>query len=324
MGFMNSMFGGADAENSQYKDRDQLMKYINQGMGQGGIAHMNAPQILSDPDSQFRGAQLGAVHQLSGVLAGGKGAGELAAERQFQNANAAQQAMARSARGTNSALAYRNAANQTAANGATAAGAGQQAALLDRQSAAASLGNLSNAGRAGDFSLGNANAGYQQQTNGLNSQNYLGLMGSLGTMDANQLQAVQAAQANHGLAGGLLNAAGQVAAAYVGGPMAAAKAAEGGIPSDERIKTNVTDARDSVDQLMDSMSPKGFAYKEPAKFGPGMSAGVMAQDLERSDAGKDMVQETPDGKSIDMKKAVAAALAATARLNERLRAVEKR
>jgi len=280
-------------------------------MAAGGIAKQNAPQLSSVGDS-FRGAQMAQLNQLEGVANGGvKGAGELAAERQFQNANAAQQSMARSARGgANAALAYRNAANQSAALGSSAAGMGQQAAAQDAATAQNTLANVANAGRAGDFSTNNANAGYQAQTNGQNAQNYLALMSSLSGMDHDQLQAQQAAAQDHGMFGSLLQAAGPIAGAAM--------------MSDRRLKTNVTDARDTVDQLMDSMSPKGFDYKDPAKFGPGMGAGVMAQDVERSDAGKSMVQETPDGKAIDMKRAVAAALAATARLNERLRVVEKR
>jgi hypothetical protein len=48
----------------------------------------------------------------------------------------------------------------------------------------------------------------------------------------------------------------------------------------------------------------------------------MAQDLERSAAGKRIVSETSDGKMLDVNKALSASLAASARLNERVRTLE--
>lgn len=312
MGWTDWLFGGATPQNTQYQDRDQILNYVNQGMGQGGIAKTQAPQLPSGYDAPFRSAQLAQLGQLQGVASGAtQGAGELATQRQYQNAMAAQQSLARSARGgANAALAYRNAANNGAAMASSAAGAGQQAALQDQATANNTLANVANAGRAGDYSTANANAAYQAQTNGLNSQNYLNLMQGLNSMDANQLMAQQSAANSTGHLGSILQTAGPIIAAAM--------------MSDERLKTNVTDARDGVDELMDGLSPKGYDWKDPATFGTGTGAGIMAQDLERSKAGKTMIVDTPSGKAIDVKKAVGAALAATARLNERLRAVEKR
>lgn len=297
---------------TQYQDRSQLLGYVNQGMAPGGIAQQQAPQLQQGYDAAFRNSQLQQQQQLQGIASGQQqGAGELAAQRQYANAMAAQQAGARMARGGNAALAYRNAANQSAALGSTAAGAGQQAALTDQQNAQGMLSNLNAQGRSADFSGANANAGYQAQTQGQNAQNYLGLMQGLSGMDANQLAAANATTLNanqkqSNLLGGLLNQGGQIA---------------GVIASDERLKTEITDARSEVDQMLDRLLPKAYVYKD-SKHGVGRRAGIMAQDLERSEAGKRIVLDTPAGKMLDVSKALSAALASSARLNERVRQLE--
>lgn len=365
-GDLSWWFGGATPQNTQYQDRDQIMALINGGLGNVGpggqtyggttITNMQAPQMQaaqagpaaqmqaaqlqmgSDP---FRAAQLQQLGQLQGVASGQqKGAGELAVERQMGNALAAQQAQARMARGGNAALAYRRAADQSAALGSTAAGLGQQAAMTDQMNAHGLLGQIGASGRAGDFSTANANAGYQQQaglqnagfqqqtglTNAgfqqganqynaglqqqgqqLNSQNYLGLLDRLSNMNANQLAAQQGAAQNKGMIGPLLSAGGQIGAAAM--------------MSDERLKTDVTDEREKIDAMLDGLRPVGWRYKDP-KFGEGRHSGVMAQDMERSEAGRQVVSDTPDGKALDVNKALGAALASSARLNERLRKLE--
>lgn len=298
---------------TQYADRNQLMGYVNQGMGQGGIANQQAPQLQMGGDP-FRQAQLQQLGQLQGIASGQQqGAGELAAQRQYQQAMAAQQAQARMARGGgNAALAYRNAANQQAALGSTAAGMGQQAALTDQQNAQGMLGQVGAQGRAGDYSTANANAGYQAQNQQQNAGNYLQLMNQLGNMDANQLSianqtAIGGNKNATNLLGGLLQQGGQAASA---------------IASDERLKTDVTDARADIDAMLDGLrGPVGWTYKDP-KFGAGRFSGVMAQDLEKSKAGKEIVFETPEGKMLDTNKALSASLASSARLHERLRKLE--
>lgn len=309
MGWTDWLLGGATPQTTQYQDRNQLLAGYSQGMSPGGIAQQQAPQLQQGYDAAFRNSQLQQQQQLQGVASGQQqGAGELAAQRQYANAMAAQQADARMARGGNAALAYRNAANQSAALGSTAAGAGQQAALTDQQNAQGMLSNLNAQGRSADFSGANANAGYQAQTQGQNAQNYLGLMQGLSGMDANQLSAQQNAAQNHGFLGPLLSAGGQVAGAAL-------------MHSDERLKTEITDARSEVDQMLDRLLPKAYVYKD-SKHGAGRRVGIMAQDLERSAAGKRIVFDAPDGKALDVNKALSAALASSARLNERVRQLE--
>ena len=299
---------------TQYQDRDQILRLINQGYAPGGIAQMQAPQLQMGADP-FRAAQLQQLGQLQGVASGQQqGAGELAVQRQMQQAIAAQQAQARMARGPGAAQAYRNAANQTAAAGSTAAGLGQQAAMQDQMGAQGLLGQVGAQGRQGDFGVANANAGYQMGTNQLNSQNYLGLLGQLSDMSKNQLAgqqaAVMGANANQaGLLGGLISGGSQLAGASM--------------KSDERLKDEITDARDDIDAMLDSLRPVGWKYKDP-KHGAGRWSGIIAQDMERTPAGRQIVRDAPDGKELDTTKALSATLAATARLNERLRELERR
>lgn len=356
-GDMSWWFGGATPQNTQYQDRDTILNMISQGFGKNGIVHQQAPTMQAaqaGPAAQMQGAQMqmGAdpfrqgqiqqIGQLQGIASGQQqGAGELAAQRQIQQALAAQQAQARMARGSNAALAYRNAANQSAALGSTGAGMGQQAALQDQQNAHAALTGALGQGRGMDVNVAGQNAGFQQQAGlqnagfqqqtglanagfqqganqanagfqqgnqQLNSQNFMGLLGQLGNMDANQLQAQGAASQNKGMMGPLLSAGGQVGAAMM---------------SDERLKTNVSDADREIDDMLDKLKPKSWDYKDQ-KHGAGRWTGVMAQDAESSEAGRRFVREEVDGKALDINKTLSATLAATARLNARLRELEQR
>jgi len=330
---------------TQFKDRDQIMSLINKGYAPGGItqgaaaqaspAHASAARLQMGGDP-FRQGQMQQVGQLQRIAGGQQqGAGELAVQRQMGNALAAQQAQARMARGGNAALAYRNAANQSAALGSTGAGLGQQAALQDQSAAQGALTNALGQGRGMDIGVAGQNAGFQQQTglanagfqqqSGLanaqmqqqqqqqNAQNYMQLLQQLQGMNSAELGYAQAPvlaanQAQAGLLGGLISTGGQAAGAMM---------------SDERLKGDVSDASKEIDDLLDKLSPKAWNYRD-AKHGAGRWSGVMAQDAERSAAGRRIVQETPDGKALDVKKTLSTALAAVARLNTRLRAVETR
>jgi len=338
VGGIAGLFGGPDdVKPANYQDRAEMLSRIRTGYGAGGITSYGQ-------DSAFRDAQLRQLGQLQGIASGQQqGAGELATQRQMANANAAQQSMARMARGGNAALAYRNAANNTAANGISAAGLGQQAALQDQMNAQGLLSQVGAAGRQGDFA-----------TNQLNSSNYLALLNGMNSMDAAQLGGANAANiANasnqNAFRGSLLSAGGQ-AAGMLGqrsgqgqqpqlqtpGWSGGAGGGGGGdnlmrpdgTVSDERAKTAVADARGDIDRMLDGLAtsrgPVSFVYRDPAaaEAAGGRVTGVMAQDLERSPAGKSMVADTPAGKVVDAKKAAMVALAASARLHERLKQLE--
>lgn len=71
--------------------------------------------------------------------------------------------------------------------------------------------------------------------------------------------------------------------------------------SDERLKHKVRYAGDSIDETLESMSPFLWEYKNPA-FGEGEYVGVMAQDLQKSPVGKQMIEETPQGLMVNANK----------------------
>lgn len=89
--------------------------------------------------------------------------------------------------------------------------------------------------------------------------------------------------------------------------------------SDKRQKKNVTSETD-LDAFMSKMKPKSFDYKDPS--GPGRAAGrrvgVMAQDVEKSKAGRSMVKNTKDGKMLDSNQAIGVILASLAHLHHQV------
>lgn len=298
-----------------YQDRSQIQGYVQQGMGN---INGTGPQIDPAQQEQFRRMQMQQAQQLQGVASGQHaGAGELAVQRQMANAQAAQQAAAHMARGgQNAALAYRGAANNQAGIGLAGAGQAQQAAMGDQMNAQNALSGALGQGRSQDISFGGQNANLQQQQYGLNTQRGLGYLGQLTGMDQGQLNAQTAAfgsgQSNSGILGSLINAGGGALAAAAGNPK-----------SDERLKTDITDAGAEVDAMLDRLMPKAYVYKDQ-KHGIGRRVGIMAQAMQSSPLGSQVVIDAHDGKELDVNKALSAALAATARLNQRLRALESK
>lgn len=94
-----------------------------------------------------------------------------------------------------------------------------------------------------------------------------------------------------------------------------------GFLSDRKLKKEVRSSDKDMLALLDELKAKEFKYKDK-EHGKGKFYGVMAQDLEKSKAGKALVQETPVGKGIDVAKALMMTMAATATLNKRLKALE--
>lgn len=82
--------------------------------------------------------------------------------------------------------------------------------------------------------------------------------------------------------------------------------------------------KQDVQDFMDKLEPSHYEYKDASQPGtePGPRYGVMAQDLERSNIGKTLVKNTPNGKMVDTVQGFGAVLAAQAALNKRLKAVE--
>jgi len=282
---------------------------LPQQQGLTQLLNQQAAQVDPTQQAQFRAMQLAQAQQLQRIASGQQqGAGELAAQRQVRNALAAQQAQARMARGgQNAALAFRNAANNAANIGLAGAGQAQQAALQDQANAQNSLTGVIGQGRTQDLGLGTTNAQLTQNQYGQN----LGALTSLNNQQLGANQAsMQATNQQPGLLGGLLNAAGSIVGAAV--------------KSDENLKTDIEDGGHDIDSMLGNLVAKTYRYKDPDRYGDGKRVGIMAQDLLKSDAGSHIVRAAPDGLEIDAGKAISAALAATARLHERLKKVEDR
>ena len=297
------LFGGMGASTnpSDYAVRNPQQGQITGMMGQGPA------QLDPSQQAQFRAMQLAQAQQLQRIASGqAQGAGELAAQRQVQNAIAAQQAQARMARGMNSGLAMRNAANNAAGIGLAGAGQAQQAALQDQSNAMGQLTGALGSARGQDIGFAGQNAQFA-------NDRYNNNLNSLTTLNGQQLNAqqnaMQTAVNQPGIAGGLLNAGGAVL---------------GSIFSDETLKTDVKDAASEIDAMLDHLVAKTYRYKDEAKLGAGERTGIMAQDLQKSKSGAAIVHPTPIGLALDPGKAVSAALASAARLNQRLRKLEEK
>jgi hypothetical protein len=299
--------------------------YSNQILQAAGQA---APQLNQGPANQLGQMQLQQINQLQGIASGQQqGAGELAVQRQVANAQAANQAAARMARGgTNSALAYRQAANNTAATGMSGAGQAQQAALTDQMNAQNMLGQQLNQARGQDIGIAGQNAQLQAGQNQLGMNGYLGLGGQ--NLQAQQ----QAAQMQNAQTSGLLGGLGSLLGLGGGPSQGSANNSTGGGPvggalgiaslfSDEDAKTDIQDGRDAIDKMLDGIKAKSYRYKDE-KMGKGKRVGVMAQDMSKSAMGAATVKPVDGFQALDVNKALSAALAASGRLHERVKALE--
>lgn len=334
-----------DPENAKLQNRDFLDKRIKDSLNairsrrapQAGYTQIGQVQQMG-VGNQFRTGQMNLANRLEGIASGQQqGAGELAARRAANAAIAQQQAMARMQRGSGAAMGAREAARNSANIGLAGAGQAQQAALQDQQAANAQLAGVLGQGRQGDMQIGLANmdaqnqrifqqAGLNQATSlanmqarlqsmGMNDQATLAYLAQLYGMDAAEMQAriqqegIEAGSIQPAMGPAIMGQAGQLATA-------------GAIFSDRELKKDIRKTSRSIDDLLDKLEPQAYRYKDK-KFGEGRYHGIMAQDLEKSEAGKRLVMDTPEGKMVDTVKGFGTAMAAMARLNERIRHLEK-
>lgn len=88
--------------------------------------------------------------------------------------------------------------------------------------------------------------------------------------------------------------------------------------SDRDAKKNIKYSPGEIDSFLGNIRPYSYEYKNP-QHGQGPQIGVMAQDLEKSIAGNDIVEQSPDGmKMINIPKAVGLLMAGQARLNQKI------
>jgi hypothetical protein len=320
----------------------------------GPVATGRAAQLATAPQNQFRQRELALANRLTGVATGQQaGAGELATIRQGQRAVAQQQAMARMGRGSGAAGAARSAARNAGEIGLNVAGQSAQAAMGDQAAANAQLGSVLGQGRGADISVAGQNA---QLTQGMNLANMdaqnqrvfqqagLDQARSLADMQAKLTQTGMNDQAQIAYMAQLFN----ISVAEMQGRLqqeglkvgnfdtgwgrefmgqvltSAGKAAESyATASDPQLKKDVRTVSRSIDKMLDRLAPSTWRYKDEAAHGEGRRAGIMTTDLEKSEAGRRIVREEKDGKYIDVSAGISAALASVARLNQRVRAMEK-
>lgn len=91
--------------------------------------------------------------------------------------------------------------------------------------------------------------------------------------------------------------------------------------SDKKSKENIESAKDGVEDMLDKLSEYHYNYKDDDN--KEYHTGVMAQDLEKSKSGKELVVDTNDGKYVDFNKAGGLLFASLANINKRLKELEE-
>lgn len=92
--------------------------------------------------------------------------------------------------------------------------------------------------------------------------------------------------------------------------------------SDKNAKTGAKKANGEIQNFLDAIDAYTYRYKDPS-YGEGKQLSPMAQDLEKTPIGKELVVDTPEGKMIDYGKAGGVMMASQAMLNDRLSELEK-
>lgn len=277
-------------EKAQRASMDQ--EAARQGISDSGIsaaAKISSAQNLANQGRQqaLQMVQQGAQNRMAASQALGQTAGNLQ-QQQFGRAEAVATAQDR--------IAQANAMNRQNI-------AGQN--LASRQNIANQKTNVANQQQL-------YNAGLEQQR----FQNEMSKAGSQGQAQqniANQFmgQAQAQAQSDQAVMGALIQ----------GGAMLAGKP-----PSDKNVKINVEDGKPAIRQLLDKLKPYEYDYKPEVVENAGdlgKQIGVMAQDLEKSELGKEFV--IPDGngvKRVDYGKMGSTQLAAIADVNDRVNKME--
>lgn len=95
--------------------------------------------------------------------------------------------------------------------------------------------------------------------------------------------------------------------------------------SDRRAKEDIAPADRDMDEFLQHLQAQRWKYKDPDRFGDGERVGVMAQELERSRLGRQLVSEDDDGTKLvnyDSRRFSPLVLAALAHLHDRIEDLE--
>jgi hypothetical protein len=93
--------------------------------------------------------------------------------------------------------------------------------------------------------------------------------------------------------------------------------------SDINAKENIEPGSEAIDEFFKELTVNEYDYKEPEKFGEGKHFGPMAQDLEKSEVGETMVEETPEGKMVDYEKGLPIMMAAIKELYDEVEGMKR-
>jgi len=306
--------------------------YASDARAQQAAAYGQYGQSIGLSD-EARQQQLQGLGYLRGMA---EGTGPSAAHAQMlqglQAARQQQASVAASARGGGGNIAAAQQAGANAAGQLASTTLGQTAALRAQEQLGAigQYGQQAGALRQSDYQRAQLAAAQQQAAAGQAGQ-YEQFKQGLMSQQAGYAQAAeqQALSREAAARGWTLSQQAQdksetnqwiqagTAAASIAGMIAL------GALSDERSKENVTDGAKDVDDALTKLKPMSFDYKP--EFGGERRTGIMAQALAASKAGAGAVMQRPDGLlMVKAPEAATLALAATARLHDRLNKLEGR
>ena len=319
----------------------------NQAMGPGAHRFRSRgydvdPAAFQDPNAEankarylgeLQGAQGRQFGQFGGqqqdlasaLYAQSMGQGPSLAQNQLQRATdrslsqaAALQASQRG--GMGGGLGARALQSQAAGLSQQAAGQSADLALAEQMQARQQLGGVLGQGRAQDLQTAAMNDEMVRYYEGLGfSTDQAGFAAA----QALENLRVQEALGQQGINAQLAAGRNQLGAQLGGGGAGAVGTIGGALFSDERKKKNVASGQDAAESFLDTLVARTFDYRQPGPFAPaGRQLGVMAQDVERTPMGSQLVTNTPGGKMIDGNAGIGAVLAGEANLHERMKALE--
>lgn len=309
-----------------------------QAQGGGNVARLMADPsaFQADPGYQFRLQQgqqaLGAQNASIGGRASGRAMQEMAqfnqglASQEFNNAF--QRASAADAQANQMAQFNTAAMNQALAQsqGLNAQGLQGLASLYQNQAQFGAQGGTAQANMLAQLGQGmnqNLFTGAGMQTQAMQN------------MAANQWQKQNAKNEIEASKVGFAGKGSEFMANTMGSYMEmgagllgqAAGAGAAAAASDITAKKDIRKAEDQIQELLDALAPYVFKYDPevlPEEADGTDFYGIMAQDLEASEAGRTLVSDQGGVKRVDIARALMLSLAAVAQLNNRIRELEGR
>ena len=299
-------------------------------------------RMQTRPQQEVRGRQMSLADALAAQAAG---EGPSLAARQLEEAtgqNIAQSmALAASQRGATAGQGLRQIGQQTQLAQQQAARDAATMRIQEQLAAREQLGGVLSGTRAQDIGLSQSQAQLQQQRALANQQAALRaqelkdaqerfLTGQITQSELFDLERAmqfenlkyQAAMGDRAAVQAAFESAAKARGnllSGIGSTVAAAAAAAPG--SDKNMKKNIEEpSKDKMQKFLDALKAYEYEYKEPDMPGAGEGKFIspMAQDMEKSELGKGMVMDTPEGKMVDYGKAGGLMLGVASMLNERM------